>query len=397
MLKKTALVAGLSLCALNAQAQTLEELQSQIDILAQEIESLKTNTSGGSALDNIHIGGYGELHYNNYLDSDTRYNDVTDSGHDDQIDAHRFVLYFGYDFTDTVRFVSEFELEHSLAGDGKPGEVELEQAYIEVDTSENTKVKAGLFLVPVGLMNETHEPDTFYGVERNLLENKIIPTTWWETGAMFSQNVGAGLSYDIAAHSGLDMLTYDNGTTTFGVNSIRSGRKKSAEAPANKGAVTGRVRYSGVPGLDLGVSMQYQQDVFQASPTISSVSATLVEAHAVYSIAQATFTVMQATWNFDDAIADVSGSKAATKQDGFLAEASYRFNPHVGVFTRYTAYDNGAGDSVDSEVQAKTVGVNYWIVPRVVVKADYNDISYDASGKDDGADDTVSLGLGWSF
>jgi hypothetical protein len=379
MFKRTLLVAAIAAMPVLSQAQTMEQMQQQLDILAQEIEGLKAQKSSGSALDKLHIGGYGELHYNNYLENVKN----------DQVDAHRFVLYFAYDYNEKVRFFSEFELESSLAGDGKPGEVELEQAYIEIDTSENTKAKVGLFMVPVGILNETHEPDTFYGVERNVLENKIIPATWWETGAMFSQNIGA-FTYDIAGHSGLNMFKVG------GVpNKIRSGRQKSAEANANKGAVTGSVRYAGLPGLDLAVSAQYQQDVYQSAVGFDAVPGVLVEAHARYSIVGATFTVQHAQWEFDKAI----GNKAAEEQGGLMAEASYKFTDKIGVFVRHTDldYNDGGNDLENTERQDDTVGINYWVVPRVVLKADYNDVSYDNVGKNDDADDSFNLGLGWSF
>ena len=83
-----------------------------------------------------------------------------------------------------MRFFSEFELEHSLVkdtqeGEEAPGEVELEQAFIEYDFDQRNTARAGVFLLPIGILNETHEPPTFYGVERNTVENVIIPTTWW--------------------------------------------------------------------------------------------------------------------------------------------------------------------------------------------------------------------------
>ncbi len=383
MFKRTVLASALLLAPFAAQAQTLEELQQQIDILAKEVETLKAQGGSGSVLNKVSIGGYGELHYNNYRERDN----------DDEIDAHRFVLYFGYDFTDRVRFASEFELEHSLAGDGAPGEVELEQAYIEIDTTANSKLKTGLFLVPVGILNETHEPNTFYGVERNQLEGRVIPSTWWEAGVMFSQDLGGGLSYDIAGHSGLNM--YD--ATNANANPIRSGRQKVAEAVANKGAVTGRVRYVGVPGFDIAVSAQYQQDVFQ-DMTVESVPGTLIEAHARYSVGGATFTVQHAAWDFDEEI----GFADAEEQDGLLVEASYKFNDKVGVFVRQTeidyAHDAATGTTLARrEREDRTFGVNYWVVPQVVFKADYNDVSYDTAGLDDDSDDSVNLGVGWSF
>ena len=106
-----------------------------------------------------HWGGYGELHNNNLEGQGPGVSDTK------QIDFHRFVLYFGHEFRDDLRFFSEFELEHSLSGNGHPGEVELEQGYIQYDYNETTQITGGLFLMPIGIMNETHEPDTFYGVE----------------------------------------------------------------------------------------------------------------------------------------------------------------------------------------------------------------------------------------
>jgi len=169
----------------------LEFLQQQIDELKQQLEKtqnqavetdakveavaevMETGSMQATESRKTTIAGYGELHYNN-LSAQDPVHDV------DMIDFHRFVLFFGHQFNDKTRFYSEFELEHSLAGDGAPGEVELEQAFIEFDLQPGLHARAGLFLIPVGLINETHEPPTFYGVERNNVESIIVPSTWWE-------------------------------------------------------------------------------------------------------------------------------------------------------------------------------------------------------------------------
>ncbi|MCW8925306.1 MAG: hypothetical protein OQJ84_03540, partial [Xanthomonadales bacterium] len=135
------------------QDQT-EEADAKIEAVADMIES-----SPAQATAKTTIAGYGELHYNNLSAGDS-------SRNVEEIDFHRFVLFFGHEFNDKTRFYSEFELEHSLAGDGEPGEVELEQAFVEFNLKQNLFARAGLFLVPVGILNETHEPPTFYGVER---------------------------------------------------------------------------------------------------------------------------------------------------------------------------------------------------------------------------------------
>jgi len=122
----------------------------------------------GPALAETTIGGYGELQYNNLEANGTDQK---------QIDFHRFVLEFGHDFNDHIRFFSEVELEHALVETGAPGAVELEQAYIQIDLDDTSSLTTGVFLLPIGIINETHEPTTYYGVERNPVEHDIIPAT----------------------------------------------------------------------------------------------------------------------------------------------------------------------------------------------------------------------------
>ena len=135
--------------------QEVEQTSEKIEATATMVEEQAGGGAASSWVERTSLGGYGEMHYNN-LD-----NKNGDSGDVDEIDFHRFVLFIGHEFSKKTRFFSEIELEHSLAGDGKPGEVELEQAYIEHDLSSTTQLKAGLFLMPVGLLNLTHEPNTF--------------------------------------------------------------------------------------------------------------------------------------------------------------------------------------------------------------------------------------------
>jgi phosphate-selective porin len=142
---------SISASALAVTDEEFKALQDQMNQLADAVENQPTTQAS-----KVHIGGYGELHYNNL--------EKPDGSEKKQLDFHRFVLFFGYDFSDSIRFHSELELEHAIAGDGQPGEIELEQAYIEFDLTENMEAKGGLFLIPVGILNETHEPTTFYGV-----------------------------------------------------------------------------------------------------------------------------------------------------------------------------------------------------------------------------------------
>lgn len=313
------------------------------------------------------LGGYGEIHYNN-----------KENGNTDEIDAHRFVMYLAHDFNDKVRFFSEVELEHSLAGDDEPGEVELEQAYVEWDYADHHSARFGLFLLPVGILNETHEPNTFYGVERNNVESRIIPSTWWESGVMLGGDIAPGLRYDVGVHSGLETDLFD----------IRGGRQKSAEATAEEFAYTGRLKYTGIAGLELAATVDYQEDLLQGQVAgADQASGLLYETHAVYQAGPFGLRALYAQWDIDGDQAEASGRD---EQKGWYVEPSWRLTPKLGLFTRYSEWDTQAGDSLDSEVEQFDLGFNYWLVENVVLKADWVD-------QHNGTGDGFNLGLGWSF
>ena len=52
----------------------------------------------------------------------------------------------------------------------------LEQLYLDYTLSPAATLRAGLVLPPIGIINETHEPPTFNGVERPGFDNDVIPT-----------------------------------------------------------------------------------------------------------------------------------------------------------------------------------------------------------------------------
>jgi len=354
----------------------VEETEQAVEAVAVATEEAATRPLLGN---NTTIGGYGELHYNNLEDEN---GDSTG----DQIDFHRFVLFFGHEFTDNLRFFSELELEHSIAGDGKAGEIELEQAYIEYDMNESHRVKGGVFLLPVGIINETHEPDTFYGTERNAVEKNIIPATWWEGGLMFSGDIANGFAYDLAVHSGLD-VSKKGDVSTF---KIRDGRQKVGKAQADDLAYTGRLKWTAIPGVELAATMQYQEDITQGNVTDTE-GAVLFETHAVINQGPFGFRALYAEWDLDGSAPEATGYD---EQVGWYVEPSYKINKYFGVFARYSEWDNQAGDnSIESEYDQFDIGVNWWPHKNVVVKADYQD-----QEKEDGSElKGINLGLGYQF
>lgn len=355
-----------------------KELEAKLEAAGELIDNIDNgNQSGKSKLGfgKTHIGGYGELHYN-HLNSQTGGSDKR------EVDFHRFVLLFGHEFTEKINFVGELELEHSIAGDGQVGEVELEQAYVNFKLNDKHQLNAGLFLIPVGILNETHEPPTFYGVERNPVEKNIIPTTWWEAGLGLNGELSPGLSYDLAIHSGLN-------TSAASAYKVRSGRQKVGNATAEDGAITARLRWNRIKGFEWTGTIQFQGDVTQGADNTAG-DATLFETHIIYNYEKFSLRALYATWDLDGAGPQAIG---ADEQEGFYIEPSYRINKKFGIFARYSQWDNAAGDSTASEMAQTNVGLNYWPHEQVVLKFDYEDQDYDTGNERRG----INLGVGFDF
>ncbi len=349
--------------------QKVEETAQEIEAAAEAIE-VAQESKGASWSDTTSVGGYGELHYNSQDGNDS-------------IDFHRFVLYFGHEFTDNIRFFSELEVEHAFAGDGadKPGEVELEQAWIEMDINDSHRIRAGLDILPIGIMNLTHEPNTFYGVERPEVETRIIPATWWEAGVGFNGELAPGWNYDLRLHSGL--------STT---SNIRSGRQKVAKANADHPATTASLRYTGIPGLEIGGAFQYQSDI-TAGATTASNSATLFEGHIDWKHHSGFgLRALYAQWDLDQVL---QTGRDDDKQYGYYIEPAYRFPVsfipgEVGVFARWSELDYAN----NKEEERIGVGFNYWPTEQVAFKFDFTSIDDTDANT---SKDTLNLGLGYQF
>ena len=316
-------------------------------------------------------GGYGGLHANFYEDADN------------SIDFHRFVLFVNHEYNDWITLYTELELEHSLAGDGKPGEVELEQAFVRMDWTEQFSTDLGLFIMPVGITNETHEPNTFCGVP-SATASAIIPTAQGREGsAKASYTFANGLAVDGAITSGLD---------TDGGEMHRDATPKVAKAANEEAAFTGRVKYTGIAGLELAGSLFYQNDLDQS--TAEDYSGLLSTAHLIYSWNNFQIKALYAHWDLDGDIA-----ADAEEQEGLFIEPSYRwrFSDHygeLGIYARYDQFDYYDGGLGENEILE--AGVNYWPTDNVVFKFDIQDLS-DSDKLGSKGDIAYNLGFGYQF
>ena len=336
-------------------------------------------------LQNLSIGGYGEVHYNN-LDAEDDKNDK------DEFDIHRFVLFFGYEFADNLRFFSEFEIEHGgvqSSGDPLGGEVEIEQAYIEYDFNNSTSVLGGVFLLPIGILNETHEPNTFYGIERNNVENVITPSTWWAVGSMLTYVFDAGFKLEAAVHSGLKMPT--TGSKAF---RVRSGRQKASNEDGSHLAYTGAVTYTGVQGLEVGLALQHQDDATQTGGDGLD-DGFLYAAHLAYTGNVSGLGVglraYYAEWDFDGEAIEAAEDD---EQKGWYIEPSIKPMENLGFFVRY---EDVEGAREQDEFTQWNLGTNFWLHENVVLKVDYQDREHDEETSEDRDFKGYNLGIGWQF
>jgi hypothetical protein len=365
-------------------AQDARVAEQRLDATADYLENYVAD-SRPSKPSSTTFGGYGELHYNN-LDADDSSLDVKEA------DFHRFVGFIGHEFTDSIRLFAEVELEHSVVKDtddgSNDGEVELEQAYLEINLSDNYYTRSGLFLVPVGILNITHEPDTFFGVERNDVENVIIPGTWWEGGASLGARYGNGLAWDVAVHTGLAVPT--TGSNAF---RIRSGRQKVSKASAENLAYNAQLRYPGSPGLEHAGTFQYQDDMSLVSGDGLD-EGQLITLHAVYRIGPFALRALWAGWDLDG---DAVKAADADEQNGWYIEPSYRFELARHAFGIYSRYEDVEAARDRDNFSQWELGLNYWPTEGVVFKFDLRDREHDSSAES-GRDFTgFDLGVGYSF
>ncbi len=202
--------------------------------------NLYTNSADNLLLKDskLMIGGYGEVHFNQPLESNVHSNG--------ELDVHRVVILFGYNFNKRTQFITELEFEHV-------SEVYVEQAFLQYKLNNFINFRGGLMLVPMGIINEYHEPTTFNGVERPLIDKYISPTTWREIGFGVTGNIlPASLKYQLYVMNGFN--GYDGSANLSGTNGLRKGRQKGTESFISTPNFTGKVEYYGVRGLNIGLS-----------------------------------------------------------------------------------------------------------------------------------------------
>jgi hypothetical protein len=394
---------------LQKQLDGMKQLQQEVDQLKAQLAQEKKERQEAKAappvayapsptaaeVSSTSIGGYGEMAYSTF---------GHDTSNPSKADLLRFVMFLGHRFSDQLSFVSELEVEHAVASKNDEGEVEVEQAWLDYRFSDEASVKAGLFLIPLGFLNERHEPPTFYGVFRNSVERRIIPTTWREGGFGLHGALHNDFLYDVGVTTGFDAGKIDD--PAFG---IRSGHQELQLANANDVSVYGSLKYIGYPGLLLGAGI-FSGNTGQdgaSNPLLKGVDArmTLGEVHARYAAHRVDLQGLYALGTLDDAARVTAAIKQAAPKlfEGWYLQAAYHLwsqgQLDFAPFVRYEQYDidqeediiNGFLSGRAARDTIETIGFNFKPHPDVVLKMDYQ--NYERNS----ANSSFDLGLGYQF
>jgi len=400
-------------------ASNVQKLERKTDILSQEVEKLRTNLAIpeeaqlksayglGPAASKVYqvgkglsLGGYGEANYQKI---------VSDQGNaKDNADFERMVLYVGYKFTDNILFNSEIEFEHGTTGEGseEEGEVSVEFAALDFFIDPIANVRAGMVLLPMGFINQIHEPPFYFGNNRPEVERRIIPSTWREIGIGLFGAITPNLTYTAYVVNGLD-------AEEFNSNGIRDGRQGGAQALAENFGYVARMDYTpeALPGVSVGGSAYVgnsgqDQNYKGQSPNVFT---QLYEAHVQWKYRGLEFRTLGSWGHINDAgiLSATKGQTIGSQNYGWYTEVGYDVLPllfkdtpqYLAPFFRYEQYDtiakapNGFDDNQNLDRQIFQVGLQYKPIPNVVIKADYRNFN----AEEGSVPDDFNLGLGFIF
>ena len=418
---------------LQAVSSELQELKAQRKAPAVSLPAAAAATQAppqsARALENLSLWGYGEIYYAH----------PTKAARRTEFDLARAVFGIGYRFDERTLFNSEYELEHAVSSGSDVGEFEVEQFYVDRVLGAHVSVRAGLILMPFGLLNEYHEPTNFYGVQRNFVETLIIPSTWREGGIAMHGGTEFGLTWNAGLTSAQDLSKWNFAPRfspyltaleleSSNVAPLQASHQELALARGRHLAQYLALGYLGIPGLNAGASIFTGKLETGAAGGVSSIPddqrLTLWEAHARWMPGNFDIAAVYA----HGAISHLAAINAANPGSanpipssflGYYGQIAYSLWNDAGYplapFVRWEHYDMGAnyagvaGPVLPAGLvpvsaspgdfgywprrfdRVWTFGANFHVGPHVVLKADYQafQVNTDFSRYD--------LGLGVSF
>jgi hypothetical protein len=346
------------------------------------------------------LTGYGEINYNRPRRDPSQA----------QADVRRAVIGIEHRFDERTRLVTEFEWEHAVTSADDAGESAVEQMYVEREFGNGLRAKAGLFLIPAGLLNTNHEPTAYYGVERNFVETAIIPTTWREAGLGLSSTLDNGLTWDVGLTTGFDLTKWDAASSERRESPLGSIHQEGQLAKARNLSAYAALNWRGLPGLLFGGSM-FSGKVGHATANFAAPDSrvTLADLHARYTPGRWDLSALYARGTISDTEAlnltfVGNPTPVPSSFSGWYGQAAYTVwksgDYALTPFARWEKYNTAAGYApvppglavpTGPDERVLTAGASLKVGEGVVLKADYQKFS------EDNTRDRLNLGVGFSF
>ena len=331
------------------------------------------------------IGGYIQTTFTDFEKQNADFN------------IRRLILFVGAEISRHFRFTSEIEFEFGGTpfigedfGTKEPGEVLLEQAYLDWLIHPAINFRGGVVLVPVGAFNTHHDPPERELSERPLVDLFIIPTTWFEVGVGLFGAFAAGnqleVNYEMYVINGLD----DNITDGFGLRQARGSLGAPGDNNDNKafagrlGLLPGNIGFLPLNGLDIGFSYYYGLYDDDDDRAVS-----LFALDVTYKIGPFTFLFEAARADLDAGLSNriIDGVRVPgpTQMEGFYAQVNYSFwpaflnhtflardNPSFTLALRYDEIDTDDDRTTAGGDRKRLVfGVNFRPLPETVFKFEW--------------------------
>ena len=391
----------------------LKKLQTKTDVIAQQQDAAQPPAASTVAqAPATQLSGYGEINYNRYRKDTSR----------SQADLRRAVIGLSHHFNDRISLKSEFEFEHAVTSRDDNGEVALEQLWLNYALKDSVNVKAGLFLMPFGFLNESHEPPVYYGVERNEVETRIIPSTWREGGVGIYGSTDAGLSYDVGITTGFNAGKFDDPEEAPGAP-LSGMHQELQEAKAHDLSLYTALNYRAIPGLTIGGAVvtgntTQGNAAFKADPSQPNFAGiggrlTLWDLHARWQPGKWDLQGMYARGTIQDAdridqallafnnVSLTSRPYLPSAFYGWYVQTAYkvweRDDLSLTPFLRYERYNTqasmpaGFGADPLNDERVTTAGLSFKLHPKVVLKTDWQNYRRDNNK------DRFNVGIGYMF
>lgn len=375
------IVAGLLSHAVLSCAETVPDLQKQLDEINGKIRGLQAQSRTEASSEkgdylkklwgNTKLSGYGELEY-----IFRKENGNGNGGN--TLNPRRVVLNVTSQLADWIDFNSELEWENGGSDGGPDGSISVEQAYLTFRLNPAFNIKTGVMLVPMGAINQNHEPVNFYSSARPALDTYLIPSTWQEMGVGITGTLHKKLDYQLMAVTGLDGTKFD------AEKGLREGRQGFGKDNNRSFAVTGRLDLRPIDNLITSLSLYSGNSAPSGSPAAYTTVAAVDGRYRLndFELAGEYVQVYQDR-------PEVLNTEIGRKMAGYWVEGDWHALPKACktgrladadavLFARYSELNTQSGGAFDPVKNSgrfnrnyTTVGLSFMPVPSVAIKADY--------------------------